>query len=80
LASTPVGSGAPCSADHDRPGAEGGRRAQDRADIVRVADLVEHDDDCAAGNHFGGAEHILEIGAVERLDFESPTLVHGALW
>src|SRR5437879_3286087 len=66
-------------ADDDRAGAERRRRAQDRADIVRVADLVEHDDDRAALCYFDRAEHILEIGAVERLDLERPALVHGAV-
>ena len=65
--------------DNDGIGAERRRRAQDRTDIVRIADLVEHDDDRAAWCHLGSAQHILEVGAVERFDFERPSLVDSAL-
>ena len=41
LASTPVASGVPRRGDH-RVDREGRGSAQDRADIVRIGDLVEH--------------------------------------
>ena len=65
--------------NNDAAGAERRRRAQDRADIVRIGDLIEHEDGRAALSHLNGAQNILEIGVFERLDFESPALVHGAL-
>ena len=45
LASAPVAGGAPCAVDDHRERAEGARRAQNRADVMRIADLVEHYDD-----------------------------------
>jgi len=65
--------------NNDAAGAERRRRAQDRADIVRIGDLIEHEDGRAALSHLNRAQQILEIGVFERLDFESPALMHGAL-
>ena len=54
----------------DRVGAEGQRRAEDRADIVRVGDLVEDDDEA------GFAER-LDRERIERRDLDRDPLVHG---
>ncbi len=56
--------------DPDR--AERGRRAQDRADIMRVGDLVEHQQDGASG---GLAQQAVEPDIVERLDLDHHALV-----
>ena len=64
---------------YHRGDAEGGGRAQDRADIVRVADPVEDHHDRAPGAHLGRPQHIVEIGRVERLRLQCPALMHGAL-
>ena len=52
--------------------AERGRRAQDRADIVRIGDLVEHEQN----RPFARAlEHIVEPHFLERLGFDHHALV-----
>ena len=63
--------------DDDGARAERGRRAQHRADILRIADLVEDDDDGPARCRVGAPQHVVEIGLGERLDFERQPLVDG---
>ncbi len=45
---------------------------------MRVAALVEHDD-YGAGRAMNGAQHIVEIGRLERLDLERQPLMHRIL-
>jgi hypothetical protein len=56
---------------HQGGGAEGGGGAQDRPDIVRVGDLVEHDDK-------PGALQVAEIRLREGLAEHGDALMHGA--
>ena len=61
--------------DHARH-AEAGATAQDRADIVRVGDLVEHDDARDVVS-FGRAHDVFEVGILEPFDEGAEPLVHG---
>ena len=56
---------------HQRDGAERRRRAQYRADIVRIGDLIEDDQRPGAGQH----EDVAEIRRNEFLDFKDDALV-----
>ena len=58
---------------HQRVDGEGGAGAQDRADVVRIGDLVEHDDEAVGG----------QLGDVDRLQrprFEQDALVDRVAW
>ena len=57
--------------DH-RIDAESRRRAQDRAGIVRIGDLIEHEHDAAS------RYDVREIEGLERQGFEHDALMHGA--
>ena len=61
---------------HHRARLEGRGRAQHGADIVRIADLVEGDDDAAAGGGRQLAQQVVEIGFGQRLDLEREPLMH----
>ena len=65
--------------DDHRGGAERGGRTQHGADIVRVADLVEHHDQGAAAGYRNSAQDIVEIERIERLDPQRPPLMHRPL-
>ena len=55
---------------HQRVDRERRRRAQDRADIVRIGDLIEHEDQAAGGN-FGN------VDGIQRARLEQYALVNG---
>ena len=59
----------PCRRDHRRH-REARRRAQDRADIVRVGDLVEHE-------HDPGGFELVELGRGQGVGFRQQSVVHG---
>jgi len=61
--------------DDDAFGAEGRGGAQDRPDILRVADLVEHHQH-RARRQLRAAQHIIEVRRIERIDLERQTLMH----
>ena len=64
------------TARHDETGgAEHGGRAQDGADVVRIGDLIEHDERPC----LGALGEFLNVGLFERLGFEHDALVHGVL-
>ena len=56
--------------DSDRPERRG--RAQDRADIMRIGDLVEHQQDRAIA---GLAEHVAKPDVLQRLDLDDHALM-----
>ena len=56
---------------HERVDCEGGGGPHDRSHVVRVGDLVEHQDQPAAILNFR------EVDRVERCGFEQDTLVNG---
>jgi hypothetical protein len=53
----------------DRGDAEGGRGADDGADIVRVGDLIEDENDAV--------RELLDVRSVERIGLGEQALVHG---
>ena len=50
------------SGDQHAAGVKGRRRAQDRADILRVADLIERDYDASPGSGLDLTHNAVEIG------------------
>ena len=58
---------------HKTAGAEYGGRSQNRANVVRIGDLIEHDQWPAVGN----ASQLVPLRFRQRLRFECHALMHG---
>src|SRR3546814_15103388 len=61
----------------DRRGVERRRRAEHRADIVRVGDLIENDERALAVGVDLLLQQIAEIDAFERVDLDHQSLMRG---
>ncbi len=64
---------------HHRARREGRGRAQDGADIVRVAHLVEQHDDLRARGFGDAVEHVVDVAHRQRLGGQRHALVDRAL-
>jgi hypothetical protein len=53
-------------------GAEGGGRAEDRADVLRVGDLVQHHQQA-----LGGGSQVVDAEGLGLVDLQGDALVHG---
>ncbi len=69
FASTPVASGTVPRRGDDRDDREGRRGAQNRADIMRIGDLVEHQHDAAV-------RQILDVGRGQGIGLGEQPLMH----
>ena len=65
--------------DDNRKRAECGRRTQHCADVLGIAQLIQDDDD-ARSRCRASAQHTIQVGFGERIDFQRQPLMDGVAW
>ncbi len=79
MANAPETGAPPCSASTTAERAESRGRSQHRADIMRVADLIERHNHRSTRRRRRLLQHLIEVVGDERLDIERKPLMHSAL-